>query len=156
MIKQTTPTILLQIRYGFPFRSLSRTLLTHAIPTWLTGIHIGPRPIRSTIQKNWQPNKHNSFQFERYWLRSEEARNIILQAWHSVPLTPNSAHNIIVKYNRVRKEITSWEKNKYYGLKQTKYIIRKLDTTKETRNLTNIELQLRIDLHTHAYNLVDI
>jgi antirestriction protein ArdC len=70
------------------------------------------------------------------------------------------ARNIEQKYKRVRKAITSCAKNKYHELKhmmqRTKHIIRKLDIIEEKRDLNNVELQLRIDLRSHAYNLAHI
>jgi hypothetical protein len=72
---------------------------------------------------------------------SDETREIILRAWHSVQLIPNIALNIIKKFNKVRKEIMAWEKTKFRGTKtlmqRTKHIIRILDIAEESRNLNN-------------------
>jgi hypothetical protein len=70
------------------------------------------------------------------------------------------ARNLEQIYKQVRKVLTSWAQHKYHGLKhmmqRTKHIIRKLDTTEEKCDLNTIELRLRIDLRSHAYNLAHI
>jgi hypothetical protein len=82
-----------------------------------------------------------SYRFEKFWFMSDETREIILRAWHSVQLIPNIALNIIKKFNKVRKEIMAWEKTKFRGTKtlmqRTKHIIRILDIAEESRNLNN-------------------
>jgi hypothetical protein len=104
--------------------------------------------------------RSRTFRFENHWLISTEAKEIIHQAWHSIQSTSNITKNLLWKFAKIRRELTSWAQTKYRGLKhllqRTKHIIKKLDITEEKRDLTNPELKLRIDLCIHAHNLAEI
>jgi hypothetical protein len=80
-----------------------------------------------------------AFRFGKHWLRLTEARDIVHASWHSIPVTSNIAKDLIRKFAKVCRALTSWAKNKYHGLKhmlhRTKHIIRLLDITEETRHL---------------------
>jgi hypothetical protein len=91
---------------------------------------------------------------------SMEAKDLVHTAWHSIPITSNIANDLLRKFAKVRRKMTSWANKKYHGLKhmlqRTKYVIQLLDIIEEVRTLFDHELKLRIDLRTHAYNLAGI
>jgi hypothetical protein len=147
---------------------LDRTFLSNhwaALNTHIPFLSDLPTPTSDHVPltlrfKDITNQRHRTFFFERHWLQFTEAQQIVHSEWHSVAVTNNPANDLLLKFKRVRHNITKWASCKFNGfnklLPRTKHILHLLDRVEEHRTLSQIEFTPRVKLREHAYHLTSM
>ncbi|KAJ1688151.1 hypothetical protein LUZ63_019541 [Rhynchospora breviuscula] len=110
------------------------------------------KPISSTCKR--------SFKLESFWLRATDFDSVVAHSWTQAPSAHDPAENLIGKLRFVAKSLTLWASVKFasynVNLRRTKLVIRFLDLSEESRQLSIDEFLLRIALREHAFSLTQI
>jgi Endonuclease/Exonuclease/phosphatase family len=108
----------------------------------------------------YSQNIPRPFHFERFWFNFSEVNDIVIAAWNLPNPPTNPTKRILTKFKILRAQLTSWERKKFKqkntALVRSKWVVQLLDRVEERRSLNTIEINLRIRLKTHIYELASL